>query len=366
MGYLTRIHLDEVLEAGVDGVKKGANMSVMYVDGVVTPDGTPWEPVPGPDPWDDLVVADKAYWSGGNVYEVGSTISGVSATYVGGTDQTTYRSHMQYRTHPEDNWSSSGWTTHDNVPTIINFTIPAGEEGGQVRLQSRAEDDGVDPVVKVNSFASLQQIAYADLGVVTRTNTSGLAYVNSTLTGTLAAYEGGWPPVNEEYQWQRSDTGDGGWTGITNWTSATSQSNTTLNYTTTATDLGKYVRFASKATDAEGNIAYGSGNSIGPLQAAPVMTPAVAMLNGSVADQDSPHEIPPGAHTLQMVPNQTPPDINFYWTLRSGTGTLTQDPILPDVATYTPGNGDFSPMIACTAHSDISGEASVSWSLIII
>ena len=44
MGYLTRIHLDEVLEAGVDGVKKGANMSVMYVDGVVTPDGTPWEP----------------------------------------------------------------------------------------------------------------------------------------------------------------------------------------------------------------------------------------------------------------------------------------------------------------------------------
>ena len=90
-------------------------------------DGTPWEPVPGPDPWDDLVVADKAYWSGGNVYEVGSTISGVSATYVGGTDQTTYRSHMQYRAHPEDNWSSSGWTTHDNVPTIINFTIPAGE-----------------------------------------------------------------------------------------------------------------------------------------------------------------------------------------------------------------------------------------------
>ena len=96
------------------------------------------------------------------------------------------------------------------------------------------------------------------------------------------------------------------------------------------------------------------------------MTPAVAMLNGSVADQDSPHEVPPGAHTLQMVPNQTPPDIQFYWTLRSGTGTLTQDPILPDVATYTPGNGDFSPMIACTAHSDISGEASVSWSLIII
>ena len=34
-------------------------MTIMYVEGVITPDGTPWEPVPGPDPWDDLVVVDK-------------------------------------------------------------------------------------------------------------------------------------------------------------------------------------------------------------------------------------------------------------------------------------------------------------------
>ena len=41
----------------------------------------PWEPVPGPDPWDDLVVAIPATWSENNVYAVGETISGTSATY---------------------------------------------------------------------------------------------------------------------------------------------------------------------------------------------------------------------------------------------------------------------------------------------
>ena len=54
---------------------------------MVDSDGQPWEPVPGPDPLDELVVADKATWSDGNDYSVGQTISGVSATFTGGTDR---------------------------------------------------------------------------------------------------------------------------------------------------------------------------------------------------------------------------------------------------------------------------------------
>ena len=60
-------------------------------------EGNPWEPVPGPDPWDELVVVNKATWSDGNVYAVGETISGVSATFTGGSDNIKYRSRVQHK-----------------------------------------------------------------------------------------------------------------------------------------------------------------------------------------------------------------------------------------------------------------------------
>ena len=169
MGYLTRIHLEEVQEVGVDDVKAGANMTIMYVEGVITPDGTPWEPVPGPDPWDDLVVANKANWSNGNDYSVGQDISGVSATYTGGSDQTVYRSRVQHRASSSNPWINSGWTNHTNSPQVIHFTIPAGEENGQVRFQTQARDEGVDPIEQVNSFASVKQIDDLDWDPITAT-----------------------------------------------------------------------------------------------------------------------------------------------------------------------------------------------------
>ena len=169
MGYLTRVHLEEVLEVGVDDVKKGANTTIMYVEGVVTPDGTPWEPIPGPDPWDDLVVVDKAQWSGGNVYAVGETISGVSATYTGGTDQVIYRSRTQHKPAGTSSWINSPWTNHGNTPQVISFTIPAGEENGEVRFQTQARDTSQDPVLQVNSFASIKQIDDLDWEPITAT-----------------------------------------------------------------------------------------------------------------------------------------------------------------------------------------------------
>ena len=162
MGYLTRIHLEEVQEVGVDDVKAGANMTIMYVEGVITPDGTPWEPVPGPDPWDALVVAHKATWSESNVYAVGEDIAGTSATFVGGTDQVIYRSRVQYKSATDSGWTNSPWTNHTNTPQVIHFVIPEGEENGQVRFQTQARDNGVDPAEQVNSFASVKNLADID------------------------------------------------------------------------------------------------------------------------------------------------------------------------------------------------------------
>ena len=72
---------------------------------------------------DDLVVVDKATWSNGNDYSVGQTISGVSATFTGGSDQTIYRSRTQHRAKSTDAWINSPWTSHGNTPQVIQLVL---------------------------------------------------------------------------------------------------------------------------------------------------------------------------------------------------------------------------------------------------
>ena len=352
--YLKRLHIAEIEEIGVDTPGSDYLKRVEIVE-IVDSNGDPWEPVPGPDPWDELIVDVASRYANLNDYSPGAEIFGHPAKYSGGNpDNTTYRYRWQYKTEdPDSNWVNSGWTNYNNgTAAEVNFFIPNTAAGGQVRLHSQARDtSNSESTVQVNSFAPAEDVAYMPL-VVSATTVSGLPYTGQTVTCAQPAVTGGKTPYTYNYMWLDQEA------------AALSPLNTT---TLGAYDVGNVVNCYVTVTSADGQ----SGNTtttngVGPVQAAPVMEPAQAMLNGEVADQNQPQEVPPGAHNLQMVLNQTPPDIQFYWTLRSGTGTLTQDPILPDVATYTPGDGDFGPMIACTAHSDISGETSVSWSLIII
>ena len=166
--YLKRLNIDSVLEVGEETTNSAYLKRVEIVE-VVDQDGNPWEPVPGPDPWDALVVGHKATWSGDNVYAVGEDISGTSATFVGGTDQVVYRSRVQHKSVTDSSWNNSPWTNHTNTPQVIHFDIPAGEENGEVRFQTQARDEGVDPVEQVNSFASVKDIAPAEWGTVSVT-----------------------------------------------------------------------------------------------------------------------------------------------------------------------------------------------------
>ena len=349
--YLKRLEISNV--GNVEEEAQSHYLKRVHIVEVVDQDGNPWEPTPGPDPWDELVVKADTYWSNLNDYSPGSEIFAHPAIFIGGNpENTTYRYRWQYKAEGSDSWVNSSWTNYDNGVLEVSFFIPNTAAGGQVRLMSQARDTSdSENTIQVNSFAPAEDVAYMPL-VVSATTVSGLPYSGQTITCAPPVVTGGQEPYTHNYMWLDQES------------AVLSPLNTT---TLGVYDEGKVVNCYVSVTSADGQ----SGNTtttngVGPVQAAPVMTPAVAMLNGDVADQNQPQEVPPGAHTLQMVPNQTPPDIQFYWTLRSGTGTLTQDQILPDVATYTPGNGDFGPMIACTAHSDISGEASVSWSLIII
>jgi hypothetical protein len=129
------------------------------------------------------------------------------------------------------------------------------------------------------------------LKVVTKTTTTGEAVVGKKLTGTLATYEGGAEPVQELYQWQRSDTGDGGWSGITNW----ADTETNSSYTTVAADKNKYVRFASKAIDADDVTAYGSGNNVGPITAPPLIISDPTILTNGIFSN------PPNVYAFETI-----------------------------------------------------------------
>ena len=51
--YLKQLNIDSV-EESVDN--PSAYLKRVEIVEVVDQDGNPWEPVPGPDPWDDLAV----------------------------------------------------------------------------------------------------------------------------------------------------------------------------------------------------------------------------------------------------------------------------------------------------------------------
>ena len=165
MSYIKKLYIADVDTTG--GL--GNYLKRVEIVEVLDSQGNPWEPGPGPDPWDELVVADKAQWSEGNVYAVGEIISGVSATYVGGTDQVVYRSRIQHKPAGTNTWINESWTTHGNTPQVITFTIPAGEENGEVRFQTQGRDASQDPVVQVNSFASVKKIDDLDWDPITAT-----------------------------------------------------------------------------------------------------------------------------------------------------------------------------------------------------
>ena len=114
---------------------------------------------------------------------------------------------------------------------------------------------------------------------VTKSSTTGGTTLGDTLTGTPATWTGGEPPVEEISQWQRSDDGTA-FTGFTPWVDITEP----VTYTTVEADNGKYLRLASKATDANG-VVYGSGNNIGPMtpQAIAVTEPTI-MTNGTFSN----------------------------------------------------------------------------------
>ena len=103
-----------------------------------------------------LVVADGqgANWVGTNVYEVGQTVEGKTASFTGGLEPVTYRYRFQFKADGTDTWVNDSWTTTTNAKNSVTYELT---EAGQVKLQSQARDSQ-DPVVQLNSMTGIKTV----------------------------------------------------------------------------------------------------------------------------------------------------------------------------------------------------------------
>ena len=102
-------------------------------------------------------------------------VFGYAATFIGGNpDNTIYRYRWQYKVENGSQWTSSSWTSYNNLSVAeLSYVIPIEAGGGSVRLQSQARDT-TDPenVIQVNDYLSSESVAYPPL-VVAETTVSG-------------------------------------------------------------------------------------------------------------------------------------------------------------------------------------------------
>ena len=95
-------------------------------------------PVVGPP-----VVLEKADWKDENIYEIGETIEGRTATYTGGSPSCKFRSRIQRRDNSEESWENSDWVEHSGTEHSYITRVITGP--GQFRLMTQAYDTAFDP-----------------------------------------------------------------------------------------------------------------------------------------------------------------------------------------------------------------------------
>ena len=292
--YLTRLEISNV--GNVEEEQQSQYLKRVTIVEVIDQDGNPWEPAPGPDPWDELVVAAPSAWANLNNYVVGEEIYANPARFTGGSDQTIYRYRWQTKVNEEDAWTNSSWTTYTGALEVFTTATP-----GFVRLQSQARDDNDDPVTQVNSFASTQHV----LNVGTAT-VSGTAFAGETITCSAPSVSGGQQPYTTSYSWSNGAEGQ--------------------SIQLQVADVGNTLTCSVNVHDAAGNNkTFTATGSIGPVGQYTIGT-LEPSYEGETYDPNDPPTISESASFIVWVTQDgTSPNIAYDWEVRSGQARLTPD-----------------------------------------
>lgn len=352
--YLKRLNIDSVEEIGVETTGTAYLKRVEIVE-VVDQDGRPWEPAPGPDPWDELVVSTNTTYNPDNDYTIGNTILATAATFIGGSDQVSYRCRWQRRDSEDASIVNSAWVTIDNTFNLdgISYEIV---HAGQIRLQTQATDNGVDPVVTIQSFGGWKDINYAPM-VVAATTVSGTPYVGETITCAQPVVSGGQAPYTYSYMWLDSN-------------SVRSSSNSRAIGTD---DLGKVLNCSVTVTSADGQTGNTTTtNGVGPIQQYTIG--GIVLTNSdtdTIIENSDIETILQGASVTYVAdyPGDLPQDNAVWeWKVRSGNVTIRGSSNLPyctfELPTEFPGGCSLSVTIFGKNGENMTNETqTLLWSI---
>ena len=292
MSYIKKLYIADVDTSGAIGnyLKR-----VEIVD-VLDSEGNPWEPVPGPDPWDALVVNMPSQWADLNNYVEGEEIYADVAQFIGGSDQTIYRYRWQTKDPGGQDWINGNWTTYHGA--LEAHTIaPAGT----IRLQSQARDEADDPTTVVNSFTSAQ----CTLSVSGDFNVNGDAFAGEDVvcgTPTVTSCAPG--NTTNVYTWSNGAVGQ--------------------KITVQVADIGSDLSCTVTVTDENGNtIDVTSQNSTGPIGQYTIGT-LEPVYDGEPYDPNDPPTISQDdSFIIWVTQDGTSPNIDYEWEVRAGQARLT-------------------------------------------
>ena len=309
--YLQRLNIASVEEVGVDNIVLPQYQQIVEVVEVVDNDGNPWEPVPGPDPWDELVWVNKSSTTGSTV--LGSILTGTPGTTSGGAPPVVVVSQWQRSATTSGFTGFTPWEEIGSTP--VTYTTTITDEDMYVRLATKATD--ADGTVYYGSGNSLGPMTPAAITTSQATKISNGSFVNppevfgfEDLTVVPAVFAGGFGTLTQEYrlQKQQAGTAEGSWTNVTNW--STTPPTEPVNGTT----AGSEYRAQSRATDEAGQ----TKTSNSP-------TPTVGMVTTigtvSITPANTTTE-PAGKTTFTVSWDGTVVGPMIVWDIRSGPGQI--------------------------------------------
>ena len=310
--YLQRLNIASVEEVGVDNIVLPQYQQIVEVVEVVDNDGNPWEPVPGPDPWDELVWVNKSSTTGSTV--LGSVLTGTPGTVTGGKSSCSCLSQWQRSATTSGFVGFTPWTELGSDP--VTYTTTIDDNGMYVRLATKATDD--DGTVYYGSGNSVGPMTAAAITVSQATKISDGTNVNppevfgfQTICPVAAVFAGGFGTLTQEYRLQKKLSGEESWSSLTDWKPSTELA----CHDVASLTAGTLVRAQSRATSATGNVKTSSSvtpvvgitTNIGTV----VVTPDSAALAAGI-EQEFTASVSGGSAT----------NLLYNWTVRSGSAQL--------------------------------------------
>ena len=151
--------------------------------------------------FDPLKIADNggSNWVGGNVYEVGETVTAKTSTYTGGKDPVTYRYIFAMRDDASSPWVAidGGFKPTTNAKNSVTVVLP---RAGQVALQSDAVDSSFPPI-KVDSDTGPRTVTAPATNIGTVVITPDAAALAAGIEQEFTASVSGGSATNLMFNW---------------------------------------------------------------------------------------------------------------------------------------------------------------------